>query len=407
MSFAVGTQRHTMDKTKILKDIKQHLHLLEKDRLSPYATPSIKAIRRRDEQEIIDGHREDFSIDADRILHSLAYSRYVDKTQVFYLIKNDHITHRVLHVQLVSKIGRTIGRLLRLNEDLIEAVALGHDIGHAPFGHDGERFLSDLSSEHGLGNFLHNVQSVRFLEVLEKKGTGRNLSLQVLDGILCHNGEVHNPALYPDKSKDFARLEEEIEKITENPEFPICPMTYEGCVVRMADTISYIGRDIEDAIRLGLIKRNEIPADCRRTLGETNGTIVYTLVEDLISESLEKPSISFSPEVAEALKKLKDFNQEFIYTDAKAKNQTDKVQLMFELLFKKYYKDLKAGNDHSVIFREFLDGMSSQYRDNSPPAMIVRDFIAGMTDDYFLRQCQENIMPQILSGRYENSKMSE
>jgi len=396
-----------MNKSKILRDIKQHLHLLEKDRLSPYATLSIQAVRRRDEQEVIDGHRENFSVDADRILHSLAYSRYIDKTQVFYLVKNDHITHRVLHVQLVSKIGRTIGRLLRLNEDLIEAVALGHDIGHAPFGHDGEKFLSDLSREYGLGNFLHNVQGVRFLEVLEKKGAGWNLSLQVLDGILSHNGEVHNPALYPDSSKDFARLEQEIEKLTENPEFPIWPMTIEGCVVRMADTISYVGRDIEDAIRLGLIKRNEIPVECRRRLGETNGTIVYTLVEDLISESLEKPTISFSTEVAEALKKLKDFNQEFIYAHTKAKSQTNKVRLMFELLFEKYYRDLKAGNEHSVIFREFLDGVSSQYRDNNPSAMIVRDFIAGMTDDYFLRQCQENLMPQILSGRYENSKMSE
>ncbi|GAF84555.1 unnamed protein product, partial [marine sediment metagenome] len=309
-----------MNKSKILRDIKQHLHLLEKDRLSPYATLSIQAVRRRDEQEVIDGHRENFSVDADRILHSLAYSRYIDKTQVFYLVKNDHITHRVLHVQLVSKIGRTIGRLLRLNEDLIEAVALGHDIGHAPFGHDGEGFLSDLSREYGLGNFLHNVQGVRFLEALEKKGAGWNLSLQVLDGILSHNGEVHNPALYPDSSKDFARLEDEIKKLTENPEFPIWPMTIEGCVVRMADTISYIGRDIEDAIRLGLIKRNEIPVDCRRRLGETNGTIVYTLVEDLISESLEKPTISFSTEVAEALKKLKDFNQEFIYAHTKTKS---------------------------------------------------------------------------------------
>jgi len=218
---------------------------------------------------------------------------------------------------------------------------------------------------------------------------------------------VHNPALYPDSSKDFARLEQEIEKLTENPEFPIWPMTIEGCVVRMADTISYIGRDIEDAIRLGLIKRNEIPVDCRRRLGETNGSIVYTLVEDLISESLEKPSISFSTEVAEALKKLKDFNQEFIYAHTKVKSQTNKVRLMFELLFEKYHRDLKAGNEHSVIFREFLDGVSSQYRDNNPPAMIVRDFIAGMTDDYFLRQCQESLMPQILSGRYENSKMSE
>lgn len=389
-----------MNKSKILKDIKQHLLLLEKDRLSPYATLSIQAVRRRKEQEIAEGHRENFSIDADRILHSLAYSRYIDKTQVFYLVKNDHITHRVLHVQLVSKIGRTIGRLLRLNEDLIEAIALGHDIGHTPFGHDGERFLSNLSKEYGLGNFLHNVQGVRFLELIEKKGAGWNLSLQVLDGILCHNGELHNPAIYPDKGKDFTQLEEEIKKVTENPEYPIWPMTMEGCVVRMTDTISYIGRDIEDAIRLGLIKRDEMPADCRSRLGETNGTIVYTLVEDLIAESLEKSYISFSAEVADVLKKLKDFNQEFIYTNPKAKNQTNKLQLMFELLFEKYYKDLKAGNDNSVIFREFLDGMSSQYRDNNPPAMIARDFLAGMTDDYFLRQCQENLIPQILSGRY-------
>lgn len=389
-----------MNRGRILKDIKQHLHHLETDRLSPYATLSIQAIRRTEEPEIVDGHRENFSVDADRILHSLAYSRYIDKTQVFYLINNDHITHRVLHVQLVSKIGRTIGRLLGLNEDLIEAIALGHDIGHAPFGHDGEGFLSDLSKEYGLGNFLHNVQGVRFLEVIEKKGTGWNLSLQVLDGILCHNGEVHTPALYPDKSKDFTRLEEEIDKVTEHPAFPIWPMTLEGCVVRMADTISYIGRDIEDAIRLGLIKRNEIPAKCRSRLGETNGTIVYTLVEDVIAESLNKSHISFSPGVADALKRLKDFNQEHIYTNPRAKNQTNKLRLMFELLFERYYEDLKTGNDTSVIFREFLDGMSSQYRGNNAPAMIVRDFIAGMTDDYFLRQCRENLIPKIISGRY-------
>ena len=389
-----------MNKAKILKGIKEQLRLLEKNRFSPYATLSTQAVRRREEPEIIDSHRDNFSIDTDRILHSLAYSRYIDKTQVFYLIKNDHITHRVLHVQLVSKIGRTIGRLLRLNEDLIEAIALGHDIGHTPFGHDGERFLSDLSQKYGLGNFLHNVQSVRFLEEIERKGVGWNLSLQVLDGILCHNGEVHNPALYPDKEKDFRRFEEDIKKVIKDPVAPIFPMTLEGCTVRMADTISYVGRDIEDAIRLDLIKRNEIPADCRRILGETNGTIVYTLVEDLIAESLDKPSLSFSPEVAHALKRLKDFNHEFIYTNTKAKNQTDKLRLMFDMLFDRYYKDLKTGNDNSVIFKEFLDGMSSQYRNSTPLAMIVRDFIAGMTDDYFLCQCQENLMPQVLSGRY-------
>ena len=389
-----------MNKATILKDIKQQLRLSEKGRLSPYATLNTQAVRRREETEILESHRDNFSIDADRILHSLAYSRYIDKTQVFYLIKNDHITHRVLHVQLVSKIGRTIGRLLRLNEDLIEAIALGHDIGHTPFGHDGERFLSDLSHEYGLGNFLHNVQGVRFLETIERKGVGCNLSLQVLDGILCHNGEVHNPELYPDKGKDFRRFEEDIKKVIKDPDAPIWPMTIEGCTVRMADTISYVGRDVEDAIRLGLIKRKEMPADCRRILGETNGTIVYTLVEDLIAESLGKPFLSFSPEVAQTLKRLKEFNQEFIYANSKAKNQTSKLRLMFDLLFNRYYNDLKSGIDNSTIFKEFLAGMSSQYRDTTPFAMIVRDFIAGMTDDYFLSQCQENLMPQIISGRY-------
>ena len=392
--------KDTTTRGKVLDDVKQRLRLLEKERLSPYATLSSQAIRRRDEPEIADGHRENFSIDGDRILHSLAYTRYIDKTQVFYLIRNDHITHRVLHVQLVSKIGRTIGHLLRLNEDLIEAIALGHDLGHSPFGHDGEKFLSGLSQEYGLGNFLHNAQGIRFLEIIERKGRGWNLTLQVLDGMLSHNGEVHNPDLYPDREKDFARLEQEIKKVTEDPELPIWPMTLEGCVVRMADTISYVGRDIEDAIRLGLITRKDIPADCSRRLGKTNGTIVYNLVEDLISESLEKPYVTFSQEVADALKKLKDFNQERIYTHPRAKNQTHKLGLMFRLLFEKYYQDLQARQDNSVIFREFLDGMSPEYRDNTPPAMIVRDFIAGMTDDYFLRQCQENIMPQILSDRY-------
>jgi dGTPase len=389
-----------MNKKELLHDVRQCLRIEEKDRLSPFATLSTYAVRRRDEEEIVSGHREHFSIDADRILHSRAYARYIDKTQVFYLVKNDHITHRVLHVQLVSKIGRTIGRLLRLNEDLIEAIALGHDIGHAPFGHDGEGLLSDLSQEYGLGRFLHNIQGVRFLDLIERKGIGWNLSLQVLDGILSHNGEVHNPALSPERDKDFKRFEGEIETLTNDAVYPIWPMTMEGCVVRMADTISYIGRDIEDAIRLGLIQRGDIPKQCTRVLGNTNGTIVYTLVEDLISESLGKPSISFSSEVAEALCRLKEFNQEFIYANPRAKHQSHKIRLMFRLLFENYLEDLESGKEDSAIFTEFLDGMAPQYQDKNPPAMIVRDFIAGMTDDYFIRQCQENLIPQVISDHY-------
>lgn len=389
-----------MNSLNELYKLKERLDKEEKKRLSPYACPSLQAIRRREEDKIAVGHRQNFSLDTDRILHSLAYSRYIDKTQVFYLIKNDHITHRVLHVQLVSKISRTIGRLLRLNEDLLEAIALGHDIGHAPFGHDGEAFLSELSGRHDLGNFLHNIQSVRFLESIERKGKGWNLTLQVLDGILCHDGELHSQALRPDRNKDFRTQRKEITDKEADPAIDILPMTLEGCVVRMADTISYIGRDIEDAIRLKLIERDDLPEDCRRILGETNGTIVYTLVEDLVANSLDRSYVCFSEEVGKALKELKEFNRENIYKSELVWKQTSKIKLMFELLFKKYLNDLESGNETTNIHREFLEGMSSEYRDNTSNVKIVRDFIAGMTDDYFLGQCQRHLIPQIKATRF-------
>ena len=389
-----------MNRRQHLFEIKSRLDDNEEDRLSPYACLSRSAQRRREEDKVLMGHRQNFALDTDRILHSLAYSRYIDKTQVFYLIKNDHITHRVLHVQLVSKIARTIGRLLGLNEDLLEAIALGHDIGHTPFGHDGERFLSELTRQYGVGPFLHNIQGVRFLEEIERKGKGWNLSLQVLDGILCHDGEIHSQALRPDRDKDFSVLDRQIRDKEENPAMDLSPMTLEGCVVRMADTISYVGRDIEDAIRLGLIKRKDLPEDCKVVLGDTNGTIVYTLVEDLVANSLGKPYVTFSEEKGEALRHLKDFNNDRIYTSDRVKEQTPKIRLMFEQLFALYLRDLKSGNRESDVYREFLEGMATDYTRKTPPAGIVRDFIAGMTDDYFLDQCQRNLIPQIRSIRF-------
>lgn len=375
--------------------IRKNLDDKEEERLSPWACLSRNAVRERGEGEIYRGHRQNFSVDTDRILHSLAYSRYIDKTQVFYLIKNDHITHRVLHVQLVSKIARTIGRLLRLNEDLIEAVALGHDIGHTPFGHDGEKFLSSICKAHHIGHFFHNIQSVRYLQKIERKGKGWNLTLQVLDGIFSHDGEMHARALEPQKDKNFDLLEHEMRLKKEDLSLDILPMTLEGCVVRMADTISYIGRDIEDANRLGLIDREDLPKACTQVLGDTNGTIVYTLVEDLVINSLDKPHVSFSKEVGEALKRLKEFNEEHIYKNPRVKDQTEKIKLMFELLFDKYCRDFEVGNEESDIFSKFLDGMSLEYREGTPTAGIVRDFIAGMTDEYFLDQCHKNFIPQI------------
>lgn len=380
---------------RLLYGIRNDLDENEKERLSPWACLSSKAVRSERDDDIERGHRQSFAVDSDRILHSLAYSRYIDKTQVFYLIKNDHITHRVLHVQLVSKIGRTIGRLLRLNEDLIEAIALGHDIGHTPFGHDGERFLSVLCETHQIGRFLHNIQGVRFLQEIERKGKGWNLTLQVLDGILCHDGEIHSQSLAPKREKNFEALIVEIGKKEEDPSIDIWPMTLEGCVVRMADTISYIGRDIEDAIRLGLIARQDIPEDCRRVLGDTNGTIVYTLVEDLVANSLNREDLNFSSDVGFALKKLKKFNEKYIYQDNRVKGETSKIKLMFELLFEKYLEDLETGNENSAIYKGFLEGMSLKYVEQTHPAAIVRDFVAGMTDEYFLGQCRKNFIPEM------------
>lgn len=384
-----------MKKTEVLKAIRDSLDEGESLRLSQWSCPSRNAVRRVPEGRVSLGHRQEFALDTDRVMHSLAYTRYIDKTQVFYLIRNDHITHRVLHVQLVSKIARTIGRLLRLNEDLIEAIALAHDIGHTPFGHDGERFLSDLSHKYGLGAFVHNIQGVRFLDKIERKGKGWNLTLQVLDGILCHDGEIHSEAIHPARDKSFDTLEHELRAKALNPDLDIWPGTMEGCVVRMADTISYIGRDIEDAIRLGLIHRADIPLSCREVLGDTNGTIVYTLVEDLVANSLDRSYVCFSPDVAEALGKLKKFNYERIYTSEQVKKQTPKVQLMFELLFDRYMKDLQDGNEDTAVFRGFLDGMTPFYREKTRPAEIVCDFIAGMTDAFFLDQCLERLVPKI------------
>lgn len=381
----------------MLKEIRERLERREGESLSAHATPSRSAVRKKAEELLTEGYRQPFSVDADRILHSRAYARYIDKTQVFYLIRNDHITHRVLHVQLVSKIGRTIGRFLRLNEDLIEAIALGHDIGHTPFGHDGERFLSELCVAHGIGSFQHNLQSVHFLDRVERKGQGWNLCLQTLDGILCHDGEVHNQVLAPQRDKTFDDLAREMRLKRHRPETALTPMTLEGCVVRMADTVSYIGRDIEDAIRLRLVNREDLPPESTRILGDTNGSIVFHLVTDILKTSHEQGYVAMSPEVSEALWALKRFNLECIYLNPRMKPHTDAIRDLFRRLFEQYHQDLETGNPDSAI-RGFLDGKSPQYASEHQPAEIVRDFIAGMTDHYFMNQCPEHLRPAYIQN---------
>ncbi len=374
--------------------IQSALEQRERETLSPIATQSAAGVRRFEDTRFEEDYRQPFSADVDRILHSSAYTRYIDKTQVFYLIKHDHITHRVLHVQLVSKIARSIGRFLGFNEDLIEAIALGHDIGHTPFGHDGEKFLSELCRASGIGYFQHNVQSVQFLERVERKGKGWNLCLQTLDGILCHDGEIHNQKLKPARDKTFETIDQEMAAKKTDPEIKLIPMTQEGCVVRMADTIGYIGRDIEDAIRLNMIERSDLPAECVERLGDTNGTIVYNLVTDIINSSFQNIYTAFSPEVSAALERLKKFNLEHIYMNPKIKSQTDTIKKLFGILFERFLDDIEKENRTSVIFTSFLEDMSQDYIANHNSGEIVRDFIAGMTDQYFLRLCPQDMVPK-------------
>lgn len=381
-----------------LAALKDELYRREGKRFASCAALSENGLRRRPEENIQSGYRQAYALDTDRILHSMAYARYIDKTQVFYLIRNDHITHRVLHVQLVSKIARTIGRFLHLNEDLIEAISLGHDIGHTPFGHDGERFLSRLCDAAGIGNFMHNVQSIQFLDRVERKGRGWNLCLQTLDGILCHDGEIHNQVLKPHGKKDFDTLAKEMARKKADAQYALMPMTIEGCVVRMADTVAYIGRDLEDAIRLNVIQRSDLPKEVVTVLGDTNGTIVYNLVTDIIHCSHNNDYIAFSDKVSKALKRLKDFNLERIYMNATIKKHTNAIRALFELLFETYMEDLKTGNEKSKIFSGFLSEMSSDYLATHKSAEIVRDFIAGMTDRYFLLQCPAQLRPVVIDA---------
>jgi len=379
-------------------EFKALLNSREKENFSSLACFSHTALRRKNEEFAANEYRQPFSADADRILNSLSYTRYIDKTQVFSLINNDHLTHRVIHVQLVSRIARTVGRYLGLNEDLIEAASLGHDIGHPPFGHDGERFLSKLTHDHGAGFFHHSLQSIQFLDRIEKNGKGWNLSLQTMDAIVCHNGEVHSIRLTPQGNRTFKEFDTWLENLKQKKTCDEIPMTMEGCVVRMADTISYIGRDLEDAIRLNLVKREDIPGECAQVLGRTNGTIVFSLVTDLIKNSLDQSFIGFSDKVSRALKALKAFNYQHIYKNPVIKKHLSTIGDIFSFLFEKYMIDLETENLQSVVFTDFLSGMSSGYQNLHSHPEIVRDYISGMTDSYFIRQAPDYLKPESIEN---------
>ncbi len=355
--------------------------LLKEEHLSSYACKDEEAIRFN---SFVSDIRPNYFRDIDRIIHSMAYSRYMDKTQVFTKQKNNHITKRMLHVQLVSKIARTIGRALSLNEDLIEAIALAHDVGHVPYGHVGESILNKISHEYNEGNFMHNVQSVRTLMDVEKQGEGLNLCVQVLDGVLCHNGEKFLPK-YEYHSKTKEEFLDDYFKCYSDRQYSnnLLPMTLEGCVVRVSDGVAYIGRDFEDAIRLGILDKSSLPEEISDIIGDNNSSIINTIICDIINNSIDQNYIAMSKNIYEAMNKLKDFNYKNVYSKANDEIDIKYVEKKFRLVFETMLNGLKEDNKNSDIYKLFLNDKNDIYKDKTSNVRIVIDYIAGMTDEFF------------------------
>ena len=354
--------------------------LLIDEVISSNATKSLESIRFNEEDNDI---RTPFSRDVDRIIHALSYTRYMNKTQVYSFKKNDHISTRIIHVQFVSKIARTIGRSLRLNTDLIEAIALGHDIGHTPLGHFGESILNEISKEELNEYFAHNIQGVREYMYIENNGDGLNLSIQVLDGIMCHNGEILNPTYKPmnkDKEEFLREFEESYKDLKQSMKY--APMTLEGCVVRISDVIAYIGRDIEDAINLGFINRSDIPKEITDVLGSTNKEIINTIIMDIINNSMDKDYIKMSDDVYKALFDLKKFNYENIYSKSMSEVDANYYRENIKKLYKHYLDVLENNDTNSSIYTVFLSKQNDKYNKNTSNKRKVLDYIAGMTDEF-------------------------
>ena len=376
------------DTIERLKKIRNNFLKIE-DTYSSYATKSCDAIRFED---IDNDFRAPFFRDVDRIIHALSYARYADKTQVYSFKENDHISERMLHVQLVSKVARTIGRALNLNCDLIEAIALGHDVGHTPLGHTGEALLNEISMRELGEAFAHNIQGVRHYMEVENNGHGLNLTVQVLDGIMCHNGEMLSNIYTPVKKtkeeflSQYQNAYHDLKTSSHNH-----PMTLEGCVVRISDIIGYIGRDIEDAIQLGLFKRDELPLEITRVLGNTNSSIMNTVILDIIDNSLDKPYIAMSEKVYRALFSLKKFNGEHIYSKSMSKKEIAYYRDGMNKLYHLYLNDIRCKNTSSIIYTLFLNTQSSRYLTSTNDKRMVIDFIAGMTDDMFVREIKREL----------------
>jgi dGTPase len=361
--------------------------------LSDRATPCSAASRMREEEPDI--LRSCYAIDRDRILYSGAYRRYHGKTQVFSFTNlfDEEMTNRNLHIAYVSQISRTIGKYLGLNLELIEAIALGHDLGHCPFGHDGEMALSKCCVQHGIGHFHHNIESLHIVDHISNKGRGLNLTFQVRDGIISHDGEVHNTQLIPNKAKTEGDITDFIKRKKAGENVTWMPATLEGCVVRITDTIAYIGQDIEDAIRYNILKREDLPKDVTDFMGNRNSQIIDTLVKSVIINSFDRDYIAFDDETSAVLLKLKKFNYARIYTDENVKKSNQLIYRTMGILFDKYMEDLEQNNAESKIFTHFLNYKHEDYRNKFSAAEQVRDFIATMTDRYYNEELKDYLLP--------------
>ena len=328
--------------------IREEMEQMERENLSPYATLSANS-RGRDVPEEPCDIRPVFQRDRDRILHSKAFRRLKNKTQVFLTPKGDHYRTRLSHTLEVSQNARTIAKALRLNEDLVEAIALGHDLGHTPFGHAGEYVLNELCED----GFRHNEQSVRTVEKLEKNGRGLNLTWEVRDGILNHQSSL-------------------------------TPSTLEGKIVRFSDKIAYINHDIDDAIRAQVLTEEDIPLELKKTLGFTTKQRLNTLIHNIIMNSRERDDIVMSSEIEEAMIELRKFMFENVYKNPVAKGEEVKAKAMIEQLFHYYMEhiELLPGK-----YLRMLDEGEKQER-------VVCDYIAGMTDQYAITKFSEYFLPQ-------------
>lgn len=350
-----------------MKLIRPALEAIEEQTLSPLAAHSTRTARARKEEEC--NLRTAFQRDRDRILHSKSFRRLKHKTQVFIAPLGDHYRTRLTHTLEVTQISRTVARALRLNEDLTEAIGLGHDMGHAPFGHAGEAAIARV---HPAG-FRHNEQSLRVVEVIERNGAGLNLTSQVREGILSHSKARSNIML----------------------SFWGISSTLEGQIIKLCDSVAYINHDIDDALRAGLIKANDLPDDCIAVLGQTHGERIDTMVADLVThnwwatgegEPPDPPLLSMSQTILQATNALREFMFQNIYTTSRAKEDDPKVFTMIELLYNHFLS-------HPHELPPELIHINQQRQE--PVARAVVDYIAGMTDQYAIKMFQRLFVPRM------------